>query len=92
MKSETIYNHGDMIIRLAALSQGNPGAATVLVQLAKQGKLETIDKLERAGVQGSGFWILYKDICREDINILVDIVSDKSEEELLKLSKDKYDG
>lgn len=73
---------------LVKLSQGNPGAALVLSQLAKFNNIEEIHKLERAGVKGSGFWILYKDICKQDIPVLINLVKTAPEAELLRLSKE----
>ena len=60
-----------MINRLLTLGQGNPGALSVLKQLVDGGHEETIDQLENAGATGARIWLLYKDICEEDLDRLV---------------------
>lgn len=59
---------------LMKLSEGNPGAVTVLVNLAKEGDqidpdafsghLGVMLDLDTLGIYGSGIWVVYKDICR----------------------------
>lgn len=56
-----------------ALSEGNPGAITVLIDLAKQGPRIDPDAimaewggildLDHLRIYGSDIWLLYKDIC-----------------------------
>lgn len=60
--------------KMAEISEGNPGALTVLIQLA-QGLppkfLEAVvDYLAENGPKGSGLWMLYKDSNGEDIELL----------------------
>lgn len=64
----------DMVV---ALSDGNPGAVTVLMEMISKGRV--IDpqsafgpftgflSLDTYGIYGSNIWLLYKDICGSDI-------------------------
>jgi hypothetical protein len=59
------------------MSEGNPGAISVLMQLMKEvptidpanvlGGLGPILEMDTLGIYGSRIWILYKDVCGEDI-------------------------
>lgn len=59
------------------LAEGNPGAVVVCVELLKQtpvvdpdsalGGLGSLLSLDSLGLYGSDIWLLYKDICGEDI-------------------------
>lgn len=67
----------DMTIKQAiiALAEGNPGAVTVMCEILKQAP--TIDpdcesfliilQLDSLGLYGSKIWIVYKDICGENM-------------------------
>ena len=58
----------ELVIEMA---QGNPGAVSVLVQLAQQpgGALDILE-LKRQDCRGPLIWIRYKDVCGEDIAAL----------------------
>lgn len=61
----------DMVVRM---SQGNPGAISVLSQLLKDDDefhigIHAIKLLDDAEIYGSDIWILYKDYCYEDLDI-----------------------
>lgn len=65
------------------MSEGNPGALSVLVTLTKHGgKIDTIVgddgiliavmHLDTLGVYGSNLWVLWKDVCQQNLgNLLV---------------------
>lgn len=65
---------------LVKMSEGNPGALTVLIGLATQGAefdpksalggLGPILALDEAGIYGSQIWVLYKDVCGESLETL----------------------
>lgn len=66
----------DIISCVQKLSEGNPGAISVLMQLMQAedvdpdsafGPFGTVLSLDTYGVYGSKIWILYKDLCGEDI-------------------------
>ena len=64
----------DIVIKL---SKGNPGAITVLCRMLKStaaidpdsalGALTCLRLLDTMGIYGDGIWLLYKDICGEDL-------------------------
>lgn len=67
----------DLVTIVTKMSDGNPGAISVMMQLIKEsesidpdaamGPLAHILDLDSYGIYGSHIWILYKDICGEDI-------------------------
>jgi len=62
----------DRVIKLCA---GNPGALRVLIDLVSTQKPDRmLEPLEAQGVQGPGIWILYKDICNQQLDALVDLL------------------
>lgn len=71
----------DAITIIHKISEGNPGAVTVLMLLLKHNKridpqswmgpLGTIIYLDTHGIYGSKIWILFKDVCKQDIVMLV---------------------
>ena len=73
-KIQLTDNMNDVFFKM---SQGNPGALTVLVQLLEQTPiidpdallkgLGSILALDTLGIRGSEIWILYKDVCGESI-------------------------
>lgn len=64
--------------RILKLGQGNPGALTILSQLANASVY--IDILEKLDIKSYKIWMLYKDVCGEDI--------EKTKELLVKLDQD----
>jgi hypothetical protein len=53
------------------LSEGNPGALSVLLQLVKAGRPDLIVVLRERGHRGSAIWTLYKDGNGEDLESLM---------------------
>ncbi len=62
---------------VSKLAEGNPGAISVLVQMTRQspgvdpqnamGSVGPLLSLDTHGIYGSRIWMLYKDICGQDI-------------------------
>lgn len=62
------------------MSEGNPGAASVCAQLMKEtpqidpdnimGGMGVILSLDDMGVRGPKIWMLYKDVCKENLTYL----------------------
>lgn len=62
---------------LAKMAEGNPGAITVLIRLMKEGEaidpqcfmggLGAILGMDTHRVYGSKIWMLYKDVCGQDL-------------------------
>lgn len=69
---------------LFKMSEGNPGALTVMLQLLKKGEqidpdsfmggLGIILSLDTHEIYGSRIWMLYKDVCKEDIVSMVAVL------------------
>lgn len=69
---------------LIKMSEGNPGAISVLLQLYQKGGaidpdnafkgLGPLLSLDTVGIYGSDIWILYKDICRENIEATIGLL------------------
>lgn len=59
------------------MNDGNPGALTVIVQFMKMGAeidpdsalggITPILDLDTLGIYGPRIWMLYKDVCKEDV-------------------------
>lgn len=56
---------------IVTLSEGNPGALTVLIELAKMGAYDVMTYMLAFGPSGSGIWVEYKDNNGEDIDAFV---------------------
>ena len=59
----------DNMTFLLNLGAGNPGALTVIRQLLQLGidGIESLTTLTKLNIKGSLIWMLYKDICSQDI-------------------------
>lgn len=55
---------------ICALSAGNPGAVMVCAQLYKEDPL-TLFTLDQEGVYGEDIWLIYKDLCHEDLGLMI---------------------
>lgn len=64
--------------KMVEVSEGNPGAITVLVQL--QVVPELIEYLHEHGPRGTGLWVLFKDECGEDYGRLAEVLSARASE------------
>jgi hypothetical protein len=53
---------------MVKMSKGNPGAATVLGRLMPD--VIPILTLDQLGVYGSDIWVLFKDVCRQDLDLM----------------------
>lgn len=77
MGSSRIDLKDDLVTIMSKMSDGNPGALTVLMRLMKEsqkidpdaamGPFAHILDLDSFEIYGSHIWIMYKDICGEDI-------------------------
>lgn len=70
----------ELIIMMA---DGNPGAAVVLIQLYKAGDEETFEKLLEYNIIGSDIWVLYKDLCDQNLPIMGKLVKSCPKEILI---------
>jgi hypothetical protein len=77
MKSRIDLMDNGMTI-VMKLSEGNPGAVTVLVEMMTNGAeidprsafgpLSGALNLDSYGIYGSRIWMLYKDVCKQNLN------------------------
>ena len=78
-----IQMHDNALSAVTKLSEGNPGALNVMMSLLSVeedidpdswlGAMGTIFHFDTYGIYGSRIWMLYKDVCGEDLNTLVGI-------------------
>lgn len=63
---------GSLTSILVALSEGNPGAATVVAQMAQlEGGLLALMNLDDFGIRGSQIWVGYKEFCNQDADLFI---------------------
>lgn len=65
----TIQLTDDPMSSIVSLSEGNPGAISVLVKLLEAGPLGFMDilHLDDMGMKGPQIWVAWKDHCKQDI-------------------------
>jgi len=66
---------------LLEIAEGNSGAISVISTLVKLGEFYYIDDLKAIGIKGPMIWMLYKDVCKQDIEKLrkvIDLYNDKT--------------
>ncbi|MCD6323260.1 MAG: hypothetical protein J7L77_09575 [Clostridiales bacterium] len=64
---------------VTALSDGNPGAISVLIQIINKGMEDFLSLLllfDTHNIYGSSIWIAYKDYAKEDIDVLLEALKD----------------
>jgi len=67
-----------------AMTEGNPGAASVIIQLVKEapaidpdsslGAMGPLFSLDNLDCYGSRIWMFYKDVCQENINTMMGVM------------------
>jgi hypothetical protein len=84
MSNNRITINDTLMDALVKMSEGNPGAITVLSRLVKEGG--KIDKLSFFGglthillldeyeIYGSKIWMLFKDVCKQNIEDMIYII------------------
>lgn len=93
---------------MVALSEGNPGAVSVLTQLARAGSKHDPDDatggigpmldLDDLGIYGSRIWQLYKDVCGQKLGVMLAVLRAhqlgfiKTEELLERIGADEKRG
>ena len=59
------------------MSEGNPGALSVIVALLKDPLgVGVILRLDAAGIRGPAIWVGYNDHCKRDLDVFKDCVRD----------------
>lgn len=59
---------------LLEIAEGNAGAISVISTLVKTGEFYYIDDLKTLGIRGPMIWMLYKDVCKQNIEKLRKII------------------
>ena len=86
---------------LVQMSEGNPGAITVLMELLKRddpAALMTLLSLDDMNMRGPQIWVGYKDHCGEDIEKFAQCINDRDAEMVAAVNAEcyqpelKYDG
>lgn len=76
MANERITLQMSKVDAILALAEGNPGALTVIMQIMKRedidpdafmGPFGTLLLLDSHNIYGSRIWVLYKDVCGENV-------------------------
>lgn len=69
---EEIDIDGSVLDMLLLMSEGNPGAATVLSRIMNKcdaGAMSIFD-LDDMNIRGAQIWVAFKYVCNEDLNML----------------------
>lgn len=91
--------HDNLMDALSKMCEGNPGALRVLIQLVDKTEemdtaegyepFDSIHRLDLLGIYGSSIWILYKDICKEDIVKMIKLLHATKDEKISRLDVNK---
>jgi hypothetical protein len=84
MNSTRITGSDDMMSIVSKMSEGNPGAVNVLINLIEKtseidpqnflGGLGPILTLDTLNVYGSRIWMLYKYVCKESVANIIGLI------------------
>ncbi len=56
------------------MSKGNAGALTVLIKMFNLDKFMEVLRLDEKNIYEDRIWILYKDVCGQDVQKMVDLL------------------
>ena len=74
---------------LMKMSEGNPGAATVLAQLFQTDLgIMSVLSLDDMNIRGSQIWIGYKDYCKQDIDKFKQAIQARDPEMVAVINKE----
>ena len=78
---EKIGGSMNLVDMIAVMSEGNPGAISVLTQISKKdvatrGFVDILH-LDDMNIRGSQIWVAYKDFAKEDIDVLIKALKDR---------------
>lgn len=76
---ERITRDMSVVDAIAAMSDGNPGAISVLAQVfhGESGGVTgffRILRLDSLGIYGPRIWMLFKDVCREELGVMLKVL------------------
>ncbi len=91
MTREQIDLDGGAMTLLISLSEGNPGAITVLSQMIKNNdNLIHLFSLDDMNMRGSQIWVGYKDYCGENIDAFIDCIRERDPEMVKVVNEECY--
>ena len=79
---------------LVAMSEGNPGAINVLMQMMDKSEMGLLDilSLDDMNIQGTQIWIGYKDYCGQDIDKFIECVRNRDNDMIAKINEEGLRG
>lgn len=72
------------------ISLGNPGAITVIAQLLRHEREDLIETLHDSNLKGSALWVLYSDLCNQDIEEMIEMIDESLEGVLASMKEHGY--
>lgn len=68
-KREPLNQSGDIRDAIITLSEGNPGAINVLMEVTRKTSLadHVLSNLDSMNIRGSQIWVAFKDHCKQDV-------------------------
>lgn len=94
MKREKITGSDNLQTIMVKMSEGNPGALTVLMAMhKKQGQMAFMEmlSLDDMNIRGPQIWLGYKDHCGEDIDKFLECVKGR-DSDMVKTINEYPDG
>ena len=91
MKREKITATGSTMDMIVEMSEGNPGAATVIGSLLQENPMESMMALldlDDMNIRGSQIWVAYKDCCGQDLNLLKKKIKSRDNDMVDKINKE----
>ncbi len=76
------------------MSEGNPGAITVLGNIMSNDPISgfnTLLHLDDMNIRGSQIWVAFKDYCKKDLSMLVEAVFKRDPKMVSKVNEFPYD-
>jgi hypothetical protein len=86
---------GTVMDFLVTMSEGNPGAITVLSQVLKSDEdlgFLLVLQLDDMNIRGTQVWIGYKDYCGQDIDKFIDCVKNRDPEMIRAINEEGVKG
>lgn len=79
---KNINLHMNIQTVIMEMSEGNPGAVSVLTQILTNHPMgfASILSLDDMNIRGSQIWVGYKDHCKENLQIFIDCITKRDKE------------
>lgn len=91
--SRNVANMTSPIDIITTMSNGNPGAISVLTDIYRSSEIVTLSMvsmwLDEAGIYGCDIWVGYKDHCKCNIDTFIDLVSSADSELLETINSER---